>query len=46
MKSGEGISKGVGACQEALQRLLDGKPFYARACRARPIQTYREHRQS
>lgn len=27
MKSGEGISKGVGACQEALQRLLDGKPF-------------------
>lgn len=27
MKSGEGISKGVGACEEALQRLLDGKPF-------------------
>lgn len=27
MKSGEGISKGVGACQEALQRLLDGKPL-------------------
>ncbi|EKF7416838.1 TPA: hypothetical protein MXR76_006395 [Pseudomonas aeruginosa] len=27
MKLGENISKGVGACEEALQRLLDGKPF-------------------
>lgn len=27
MTSGEGISKGIGACEEALQRLLDGKPF-------------------
>lgn len=27
MKSGVGISKGLGACEEALQRLLDGKPF-------------------
>ncbi|WP_278349466.1 hypothetical protein [Stutzerimonas kunmingensis] len=27
MKTREGMSKGVGACEEALQRLLDGKPF-------------------
>ncbi len=27
MKSGEGISNGVGVCEDALQRLLDGKPF-------------------
>lgn len=27
MKSGDGPSKGVGACEEALQRLLDGTPF-------------------
>ena len=26
MKSGEGASKGVGACEEALQRLMVGKP--------------------
>ena len=26
MKSGDGTSKGVGACEEALQRLLVGKP--------------------
>jgi len=27
MKTGEGISNGVGACEDALQRLLDGQPF-------------------
>lgn len=27
MKSGDGVSKGIGACEEALQRLLDGEPF-------------------
>lgn len=26
MKPGEGKSKGLGACEDALQRLLDGKP--------------------
>ena len=26
MKSGEGASKGLGACEEALQRLMAGKP--------------------
>lgn len=26
MRSGDGISKGLGACEEALQRLLAGKP--------------------
>lgn len=26
MKSGDGASKGLGACEEALQRLLDGEP--------------------
>lgn len=26
MKSGDGISKGLGACEESLQRLLAGKP--------------------
>ncbi|WP_374439253.1 hypothetical protein [Pseudomonas panipatensis] len=27
MKSGDGVSKGLVVCEEALQRLLDGKPF-------------------
>lgn len=27
MKSREGFGKGLSACEEALQRLLDGKPF-------------------
>lgn len=29
MKSGDGTSKGLGACEEALQRLLVGKPVVA-----------------